>query len=70
MGGAKKSGSGVVRKKGKRKKFTGRNDGPARKRYRAENRLMHHKIRNLMHYNRLSEAEAMVLWLDSRTRSR
>ena len=68
--GAKKSGGGVVRKKGKRKKFTGRNDGPARKRYRAEARLRKHKIAKLVRHNGMTVAEATVRWEETRVRSR
>lgn len=66
MGGAK----GVVRKKGKKKKFAGRNDGPARKRYRGEGRLKARKVANLVRYCGLSKAAAEVRWLDTRQRGR
>lgn len=61
---------GRVRKKRRRKKVPGRNNGPARQRYRAEGRLQAHKILNLMRYNGLTRAEAYLLWTETRRRSR
>jgi hypothetical protein len=60
--GATRSGKGVVRKKGKKKKFAGRNNGPARGRYWSERRLMEHKIANLMRCCGMTRAEAVVAW--------
>lgn len=56
-----------VRKKGKKKKFAGRNNGPARQRYWAEHRLEKHKVKAMMEHNGLSRAEATLLWNEVRT---
>jgi hypothetical protein len=48
-------------------KYAGRNQGPARQRYWREGRLAKHKVRNLVRYNGLTESEAYVLWMNSRT---
>lgn len=60
----------VVRKKGKKKKFAGRNNGPARQRYRASGRLEEHKVRNLMRHSGMSRSEAIAHWRSVRTRGR
>ena len=59
-----------ARKKGKKKKFEGRNNGPARQKYRASGTLREHKIKNLMRYNGLTRAEALNLWETTRVRGR
>jgi hypothetical protein len=61
--GATRSGKGVVRKKGKKKKFAGRNNGPARGRYWSERRLKDRKIANLMRCCGLTRFEAEVAWV-------
>lgn len=60
----------IARRKGKAHKFTGRNDGPSRRRYRSDGRLMAHKVKHLMTHNGLTEADATVYWLATRRRSR
>jgi hypothetical protein len=49
-----------------RSKRPGANNGPARQRYWAENRLRKHKVRNLMRYNGMTRSEAELLWDSSR----
>ena len=44
----------------------GQNQGPARDRYWRTDRLMKHKIRNLMRHNGLTRAEAYLLWTSAR----
>lgn len=63
-------GKNPQRKKGKKKKFAGRNNGPARERYWRTGRLEEHKVRALMRHNGLSRAAARALWLASRTTRR
>lgn len=56
----------IGRKKGKRKKFAGRNAGPARARYWQGGKLGEHKIKSLMLHNGMTRAEASRFWRDSR----
>jgi hypothetical protein len=62
MGGSKN----VVRKKGKKHKFAGRNVGPARQRYWKEGRLRTRKVAALVRCCGLSEEAAIVLWDSTR----
>lgn len=60
----------MAKKQGSSHKYTGRNQGPARRRYTAEQKLMKHKVARLMRFNGLTRAEAELLWTKARTRSR
>jgi hypothetical protein len=55
-----------VRKKGKKKKFAGRNNGPARQRYWQYDRLEEHKVKAIMRDTGMTRAEATVLWRSQR----
>lgn len=49
-------------KTGNKHKFSGRNNKPARQRYWASGRLEKKKIRNLVRYCGMTEAQAYVHW--------
>jgi hypothetical protein len=49
-----------------RHKFGGRNNGPSRQRYWAQNTLEKHKVNAIIKDTGLSRAEATALWKKSR----
>ena len=51
-----------IQRQGKRGGRPGRNDGPARKRYWASNRLRERKIKNMESQNGMTRAEALAVW--------
>lgn len=63
-----KAVGGVHRKKKRRKKkVTGRNDGPARKTYWRSGRLEARKVKALMEHNGMTRSEAVTHWRETRT---
>lgn len=75
MGQIKLAGGRVITTKTSQKKVkgaprskrVGANNGPARQRYWASNRLMKRKVKALMVHCGLTRAEAEARWLDTRT---
>ena len=49
-----------------KKKYAGRNVGPARNRYWGDRRLQRHKVRNLVRCCGMSEKDALNYWLEVR----